>query len=69
MKKGFLSKYYTDTGRLLFDASKIVLGSVIVAPLVKNDFSFYYDGEMILIGVAAFVVIAISGIVLMNINK
>ncbi|MDR1022907.1 MAG: hypothetical protein LBL94_06535 [Prevotellaceae bacterium] len=64
-----LTKYCSDTGKYSIDVSKILLGSVVISPVVKGDFSLSTDGNMVLIGTIASLFMATAGIVLANVNK
>jgi hypothetical protein len=64
-----IEKYCSDIGKYLIDISKIVLGSVVISPVVKNDFSISADSHMLISGVIASLFTVIFGIFLMNKNK
>jgi hypothetical protein len=66
MKK--ITKYCPDIGKYLVDISKVVLGSVVISPVIKSDFSFYTDGNMIIAGIITSLFTVISGIILINIK-
>jgi hypothetical protein len=69
MGKEKFIKYCPDIGKYFVDASKIVLGSVVVSPVIKSDFSFCTDGNMVIIGIATSLFMVISGVLLINISK
>ena len=62
-------KYCPDICKYLVDISKVVLGSVVISPVIKSDFSFDTDSNMIIAGIITSLFTVVSGIFLINISK